>query len=357
MLVDSTLRRDLARTFGATLTVILTIVLTMMLIRTLGLAAGGAVAPQDVVLLLGYTALGQLPTMLGLSLFVATVATLGRMYRDSEMTIWFASGVGLMRFVRPVVRMSWPVLLVIALLAFFVWPWGNQNSADLRARYEQRSDLSRVAPGQFQSSRDGQRVFFVERSGDDNVSSKGVFILAASGDKEAVTTAHRGYLENLGQDRFLVLERGQRNEENRATGESTLARFETYHVLASERALRDVKERPPKAKRTIELLREPTAPNQGELVWRFGLVAAAINLLLLGIGLAANNPRRANNWNLLVALLGFVVYFNLINLSQAWVGGGRYTLGQAMTALHGGAFLLAIGLLWWRERGSTLLLR
>ena len=53
MLFDSTLRRDLARNFGATLVVILTIVLTMMLIRTLGLAAGGQVAPQDVVLLLG----------------------------------------------------------------------------------------------------------------------------------------------------------------------------------------------------------------------------------------------------------------------------------------------------------------
>src|ERR1700712_3524647 len=36
MLFDSTLRRDLARTFGATLVVIITIVLTMMLIRTLG---------------------------------------------------------------------------------------------------------------------------------------------------------------------------------------------------------------------------------------------------------------------------------------------------------------------------------
>jgi lipopolysaccharide export system permease protein len=356
MLVDSTLRRDLARTFGATLVVILTIVLTMMLIRTLGLAAGGAVAPQDIVLLLGYTALGQLPTMLGLSLFIATVATLGRMYRDSEMTIWFASGVGLMRFVRPVLRVSWPVLLVVALLAFFVWPWGNQNSVDLRARYEQRSDLSRVQPGQFQSSSDGQRVFFVERGGEDNVSSRGVFILAAAGDKEAVTTAHRGYIETQGNDRFLVLERGQRNEENRVTGETTLARFDTYHVLASERALRDVKERPPKVKRTIDLLREPTPPNQGELVWRFGLVAAAINLLLLGIGLAANNPRRASNWNLLVALLGFVVYYNLINLSQAWVAGARLSLGQAMLLLHGGAFVLALGLLWWREHGSTLTL-
>ena len=53
MLFDTTLRKDLARSFGGTLVVILTIVLTMMLIRTLGQAAGGVVAPQDVVLLLG----------------------------------------------------------------------------------------------------------------------------------------------------------------------------------------------------------------------------------------------------------------------------------------------------------------
>ena len=95
MLFDSTVRRELARGFGATLVVILTIVLTMFLIRTVGQAADGAVAPQDVVLLLGYVALGHLPTMMALSLFVAVVITLGRMYRDSEMAIWFASGVGL----------------------------------------------------------------------------------------------------------------------------------------------------------------------------------------------------------------------------------------------------------------------
>ena len=45
MLFDSTLRKDLSRSFGGTLIVILTIVLTMMLIRTLGMAAGGKVSP------------------------------------------------------------------------------------------------------------------------------------------------------------------------------------------------------------------------------------------------------------------------------------------------------------------------
>jgi lipopolysaccharide export system permease protein len=357
MLFDTTLRRELARTFGGTLVVILTIVLTMMLIRTLGQAAGGVIAPQDVVLLLGYVALGHLPTMLALSLFVAVVASLGRMYRDSEMAIWFASGLPLTRFIRPVLRMGWPVLLVVSLLVLFVWPWGNQQSADLRDRYQQRSDLSRVAPGVFQTSRDGKRVFFIERDNPGSANARNVFILANNGTRESVTSARGGYLESVDGDRWLVLERGQRNEADSANGDKTLSSFETYRVLASERAVQRAEERPPRAMRSIDLLRTPTLRNQGELVWRLGLLCGAANLLLLGVGLAATNPRRASNWNLMFALLAFVVYYNFINLSQAWVGGGRVGMGAALVALHGSAFVLAMSLIWWRDHASVMSLR
>lgn len=353
MLFDSTLRRDLSRGFGATLVVILTIVLTIMLIRTLGQAALGRVAPQDVVLLLGYIALGQLPTMLALSLFIAVVATLGRMYRDSEMAIWFSSGVGLSRFVRPVLRMSWPVLLVIAVLALFVWPWANQRSAELKERFERRSDVSRVAPGQFQTSSDGRRVFFIDRDAQDSGIGRNVFILSMVGDTESVTTARSGRTEMQGDDRFLVLDRGQRNEQDLRDGDKTLSRFETFRVLTGERVLSAAVDRQPKARRTIELLRQPTARHQGELVWRLGLVLGSANLLLLGIGLSASNPRRASNWNLLFALLAFVVYYNLINLSQAWVANGKMEMGTSMVLTHGGAFLVAMTLLWWQDSGSS----
>lgn len=353
MLFDSTLRRDLARSFGATLVVILTIVLTMMLIRTLGQAAGGKVSPQDVVFLLGFTALGYLPTILSLSLFIATVATLTRMYRDSEMTIWFASGVSLSRFVRPVLRMSWPVLLVVLLLAMFVWPWVNQRGVELKDRYERRSDLSRVAAGQFQSSADGKRVFFIERDTDDAKVGRNVFILTLQGDVEAVTSARAGRIEFEGDDRFILLERGQRNEENLRTGEKTLARFESYRALAGERASEGIETLPPTARSTLELLRAPSRAFQGELAWRIGLVLGAANLMLLGIGLAATNPRRPGSWNLLLALLSFVVYFNLINLSQAWIAAGKAGMGTMLVAIHGGVFLVAVAALWWRDHAST----
>ncbi|MEP7295909.1 MAG: LPS export ABC transporter permease LptF [Burkholderiales bacterium] len=355
MLFDSTLRRELARNFGATLVVILTIVLTMFLIRTLGQAAVGQIAPQEVALFLGYIALGHLPTMLALSLFVAVVATLSRMYRDSEMAIWFSSGIGLTRFVEPVLRVSWPVLLVIGVLALFVWPWQNQRSAELKERFERRSDLSRVAPGQFQTSSDGTRVFFIERDTADSRMGRNVFILSSLPDSESVTSARSGKIETVGDDRYLLLARGQRNDENLKSGEKTLARFESYRVQAGERVLSSMDNLPPKARSSLELAYTPTPRNQGQLAWRLGLLLGAANLTLLGVGLSASNPRRASNWNLLFALLAFVIYYNVINLTEAWIAGGKATMGTALLVAHGGAFLIAISLLWWREQGTSRL--
>jgi lipopolysaccharide export system permease protein len=357
MLFDSSTRSELAKSFGVTLVVILTIMLTQTLIKTLGQAAGGNVAPQDVVLLMGYATIAHLATMLVLSLFLAVVMTLGRLYRESEMTIWFASGIPLSTFIRPVLRMAWPVLLAVVVLELIVWPWGNQNSAELKERYQKRSDLSRVAPGQFQSSSDGSRVFFIERDGDDAATGRNVFILSNDKDRESVTTASRGRLQLEGDDRYLVLDHGQRNETQLKTGEKSLARFEQYKVMTDPQVMANANQLPPKAVPTLDLLRVPTPKHHGELAWRLGMILGAFNMALLGIGLAASNPRRANNWNLLFALLAFVVYFNLISLSQSWVGNGRMTLPKALLTLHGTALLLALAVIWLRDNGNRFCLR
>ena len=354
MLFDSTLRRDLARTFGATLVVLLTIVITMMLVRTLSLAASDVVEPKDVVLVLGYTTLGYLATILSLSVFVAVIVTLGRMYRDSEMAIWFASGLELARFVRPVLRTFWPVLLVVCLLVAFAWPWVNRNSSELRDRYAQRSDLARIAPGVFQSSADGRRVFFVERDPRDEVSVRNIFALSTKDQTETVVSAHGGRIEVDGDDRYVVLESGQRSDVNAASGETTVAGFETYRALVDVKALRRVQDEPPKTLPTIDLIRSTTLRNRGELTWRLGLMAAAVNLSLLAIGLAHVNTRRLSNLNLVVALLGSLAYFNSINLSQNWVSNGRFSMLQVLLVLHGGMFIVALLLLWWRDHAAVL---
>ena len=57
MLFHSSIRKELARSFGATLVVLVTVVMTMTLIRTLGEAGRGVFNPADVMIVMGYTVL------------------------------------------------------------------------------------------------------------------------------------------------------------------------------------------------------------------------------------------------------------------------------------------------------------
>jgi lipopolysaccharide export system permease protein len=354
MLFDSSLRKELSRSFGGSVVVIVTIVVTMMLIRTLGQAAGGRVSPQDVALMLGYVMLGHLPTVLSLSLFVAVVSTLTRLHRDSEMAIWFSSGQSLWRFIAPALRFAAPILLLIGSLALFVWPWSNQNITTLRERYEQRSDLSRVAPGQFQTSRNGSRVFFIDKEAPQEGTGRNIFILDQREGRESVTTAQAGSIE-LGGDgaRLLVLRNGARTDLDLDGSTRTISRFESYWVRLGETRARGLDTPPPKARSTLELLAQRAREGDGELAYRFGQIAASVNLLLLGLGLASANVRRASSWTLVYALLAFVVYFNLLNLTQAWVANARIGLGPGLLLVHGSVMLLAGAQLWWRAQGAA----
>lgn len=341
MLFHSSLRKELARSFGATLVVLTTIVMTMTLIRTLKQASRGSVNPQEVLMVMGYTVLSYLPPVLTLSLFIAIVGTLSRLYRDSEMVIWFSAGRGLTAFIKPLFRFAWPILLVVALLALVGWPWANQQTIGLKERYGSRGDLERVAPGQFQESASGTRVFFLDKDTPDNKSGKNVFIAATEGGRETVTSASAGRVETRGDTDFLVLSNGQRVQ--RAVNGSDLKVTDFAELGNQVGAASGVigAELPSRSRSTRDLVRNPTPINQGELAWRIGLALATLNFVVIAITVSSVNPRAGRGGNLLFALFAFVIYYNLLNLGQSWIAGGRISLAEFMVTVHGGVFACA----------------
>jgi lipopolysaccharide export system permease protein len=310
-----------------------------------GLASRGSVDPAEVMMVLGYTALGHAPTILTLSLFVSIVATLSRMYRDSEMAIWFTSGRGLGSFLLPLVRFAWPVWLAIAVLALFVWPWSQQQSQTLRDRYEQRGDLERVIPGQFQESASGDRVFFIDKDSIGGKTAGQVFIAATEKGKQIVTSARAGRIETIGADRFLMLTNGQRLE-NDVTGPGLkISEFREYGVLVDEKAQQVARALPPRVLSTLTLWVGATPPFLGELSWRAGLALASLNFVLIGLAFSSVNPRVGRNGNLLFSMFTFIVYYNLLNLGSSRIATGTANFWAFNLALHGGVFLFSCALL------------
>lgn len=350
MLFQTSIRKELSRSFGATLVVLVTVVMTMTLIRTLGQASRGSFNPSDVTLVMGYTVLAYMPTLLSMSLFIAIIGSLSRMYRESEMVIWFCSGKGLSSLLSPLFRFSWPVFGVIALLALFVLPWTNQHIDDLKSQYEQRGDLDRVEPGQFQESANGARVFFVERDNTQSHAGANVFIATHEGGKETVTSARSGRIESLPQGRFLMLSNGQRLETTSEGKDIKVSEFVAYGVQVTANPLIAKEAAIINTYPSAELFKLSSNAAWGELSWRIGLPLAAINFVIIGVALSSVNPRVGKSVNLLFALFAFIVYFNLLNLGQSWVASGKIGFGVFMAALHGSVFAMAM---LWLAKGHN----
>ena len=362
MLFHSSIRQELARSFVATLVVLVTVVLSMMLIRSLGLAAKGSVNPSDVIMIMGYSGLGHLSTIMTLALFIAVTNTVARMYRESEMAVWFASGKGLTGFISPVLRFSWPILLAILALALVVWPWTAQQSNQLRSQYQQRGDLDRVSLGQFQENASGSRVVFLEANDQpsalptnplagttsqtasafplDKV-ARNVFVSETNGSQRIITSAKSGRVDTLNRDQFVVLRDGQRMEQSSQSPQVKIVEFEEYAVLATNEGLKANNAPPVRAIDTLQLIAQPTPLNLAELSWRIGLALAAFNLLFVALLVSAVNPRAGRGFGIAFALLTFVVYYNLINFGYSRIASGSVEFSQWVIMLHGGVFGLA----------------
>lgn len=351
MIFKQALQRELSRTFGATLVVLLTIVMSMMLIRTLGLASKGVVNPKEVFLIMAYSVMGHAPTILALALFITVVSTFARMIGDSEVVIWLSSGKSLGSFVKPLFSFSAPIFITITLMAFMIWPWSNTQLQDLRERYEQRGDLERIVPGEFQESANGKRIIYVDKSDIQDlnkVKASNVFITTTDQGKEVVTSAQKGHIEIVNGEKYIVLSKGYQLTLDSLKQDIKLIEFETMGSLIGTTET-DPSTGFPNARTTLTLLREPRLDNQGELSWRIGIVLASINLMLLALASASTKPRNTRSSHMLFAILAFVTYYNFINVGQNWIASGRIGFFETLLMLHGGVFLVIWVLLIRRQ--------
>ena len=363
MIFKQALRRELSFTTGGVFLVLVTIMVTTLVIRILGYAANGAVNPEDALVLIALATLGYLAVLLTVSLFVATLIVLVRWYKDSEMIVWFASGLSVTNLIRPILQFATPLIIVIALLALFVWPWANRESTLISQRFQQRDDVSMVSAGQFRESAKAERVFFIEELDVDKSEVKNIFVADSKNGRLSIAVSSTGYIQNSeGGEKSIVLHNGRRYEGQPTQPDFRILEFNEYTTkIRSKEALAPA---PRDREKTIaELLNDPnpaaTNPNRAELLWRIGLPLMALGLVLIAIPLAYVNPRLGNYTAMFYAVLIYLIYSNLLNLAQNFVSQGKVSVFIAIWPIHLFALLMAAVLIrnrinpslkWWRRQ-------
>lgn len=349
MIFRNALLRELVTAAVATFFVLLGIVVSMLVVRLLGQAASGAITSSGVAALLGYTTINYLPVLLSLTLFISVLMTLTRSYRDSEMVVWFSCGVSLTQWIRPVLLFAAPLALSIALLSLLLTPWAVSNSEEFRRRMDSRDDVSAVLPGVFRESRQAERVYFVEEvSGTENLVAN-VFVSSRQHGKQGVMVAARGFQEFAENgDRFLVLVNGRRYEGEPGSTEYKVYEFDRYAMRVESLETRAPRAATTKTLSTIDLVRDPRPANLAELSWRIGLPASALILSLLAIPLSFVNPRAGRSMNLVLALLIYMAYSNMLSIAQAYIAQSRISLAAGLLGVHAVMLLVLFGFFYRR---------
>jgi lipopolysaccharide export system permease protein len=347
MLFTQSLRKELFSTASAVFVTLLSIVLTVSLVRILGQAAAGRADPAAIVLLIALGSLNALPILLSLTTFISVLLVLGRMYKDSEMNVWFATGLSLSRFFGPVLLFALPFALLILLFSFFIAPWANQQVNELRARYDQRDDISRISPGRFIESAGAERVFFVESFDEKKRTVSKVFAAfrenTEQGEQVTVLVANRGRIEFKDGERYVVMESGRRYQGAPGQAQASLMEFDTYALRLESRGVALPVNGNNHDTSSIQQLTSNLSPAaQAELVKRLGAVLMLLNLALVALPLSFMNPRAGRSANLLLALLLYIIYNNLLSFSQAQVSAGKWSFITGIGLVH----FLVLTLAW-----------
>jgi lipopolysaccharide export system permease protein len=340
MIFQRAIRREFTHSAAGVFVALFAILLTTQLIRLLGQAAQGSIAPEAVVALLGFAALNYIPTLLSLASFIAILLALSRSYRDSEMVVWFSSGLSLAAWVRPVMVFMLPLVFAIAGLSLFVSPWALSKSAEYRGNLESRKDAGQATPGRFRSRLRVSGSFLSRRLPTMKAYVKNVFVSSVQNQRLGVTMAATGHQEIAENgDRFLVLENGRRYEIAQGTPEMRILEYGRYAIRLETKEARGI-EKTPRNTPTLELIADDRSSYRAELLWRVGIPLSAIVLALLAIPLSFVNPRAGRSANMLLALFAYLLYNNLLTISQAWVSSGRISFAVGVFAVH--AFMLCL---------------
>lgn len=370
LIIDRALMREVLQTSLAVTLVFVSLFVVVSLVNVLAQAAMGEVPVRIVFMLLGLQTVKMVGFLLPLALFVGILLTLGRWYRESEMTVLAACGIGLTHFVRPTLLLATGFALVAALFSFYLAPMSSSLISKLKNDPSGRYDVSGIMPGVFNDVRYGKGTYYVERIDKGHESLKNIFVSTEQSGKEGVLVAKTGhqFTDKDTGDQYLSLQDGTRYEGVPGQADYSIFTFERY----------DLRIEPPQVRDPLIRFETLTTPQllglegdvnaRGEATiphWRRGLVAewhyrlskpAMLFLLaLLALALSYSHPRRGRYGGLFIAILVYFIYTNLLGFSDAMLKQGRIPMALGMWWVHAVFLVLAIHLLIRRTNNQPLI--
>ena len=307
--------KELAVAWFSVTLILLVVLATNKFADVIGDIASGDLPPSSLLQIILYSSIDYLVVLIPLSTFLSILIVLGRFYKDQEMTAIQSSGISPSFIYR--ILMLPMIVLIIALFSISVYlsPEARKN-----IEFSKQDALSTIGieffePGRFITLKD-RSVFYSKERYDDNRFIE-VFLQTEIGDEVSVVTAEYAEIQTNTNDNFLVFFNGNRYQGKPGDIDFRILEF-SEHQIPLYINEKNEKDKDISTENFNLLLNAKDLESKAELQWRLSPSIALIILVLLSIPLSRSSPRQGQYGGLVLGILIYMIYVNLLGAARVW---------------------------------------
>lgn len=350
MILDRYLIRDALGAWLAVAVVLLAIMLSTRFTFFLALSAKGDLPPDLLFKVVGLSSLRYMVLLVPVALLLGVMLSLGRLYKDNEIAALTGCGVGLSRFYRPYLFLGLAMAALTAALSFEISPWAARQADYLLKDAKRLVQYTPFEAGRFKPVADGKAVFYTSSLSGDGTQLGEVLAFIEEEGGTTLLTAKSGTqaIDGNTGERQISLNQGQRARVTPGEARTEVADFARLSTRitppdfifnSSSRAIMS----------TAALAASGDPKDRAELHWRIAAPLSALILVLLAVPLAHVGPRQGRYGKLVIGVLVYLAYSNVLSLGQAWMAKGTLPPALGLWWVHA-LFLGFAGWLVWRRR-------
>lgn len=264
-----------------------------------------------------------------------------------------ASGFSWQMMMRPLFNLLLPVSVLVFIIGVFIAPSAAQTAqVKLEEAFRTAAEWG-LQTGQFHVLQNGNLVLYVESVEKDGRTLRNIFIQQRQNDREQIWVAEKGYywLDTDTGIRYLTLENGQITEGGKDTLDFGIVHFSRNDLRLPEPEKNGksvgVESRPSK-----DLIFTSSPQDAAEIQWRVSPAIAIIVLGLLAIPLSHSAPREGRGSRVILGILAYIVYANLLYMDRSWVASGAMPTMLGIWWVH--ALALSVAVFWLRRQGRMV---
>ena len=322
-IISQYIARDIVAAIASVALILLLIILGKLFIQLLGEVLDGdlSVNMLGTVLLLGV--IRYLVILLPFSLFIAIIMVLSRMHKDSEINAAMAGGASRRVFIKAVMTIGIPVLVILYLLVSYVSPWAHRLAEVIESVTEQSMVLGQLSPGKFFELESTGWVVYAESEDVQKGILQNVFVQRKEEGKSIVEIAERAQMqENDDLSQVFVLFDGKTIEGTPGQANFSISTYQEHRVYPPRT---DFSREAGKAKyqniRSLFSLRDSSY--LAEIYQRGSIIFSTLVLMLLAIPISKVAPNSGRFSRLAVAVLIYILYLNLVIVTCSWIKRGE----------------------------------